>query len=74
MIKLYEIHILLSFTRKIKPEYEDIDDDGGNYWQHDCQPELYMGVHLDITITLNNPGFLSTISKLLNLKFGSDPK
>ena len=52
----YEIHIPLSFTRKIKPEYEDIDDDGGNDWQHNCQPELYVGVHLDITITLNNPG------------------
>ena len=48
----YEIHIPLSFTRKIKPEYEDVDDDGGNDWQHNCQPELYMGVHLDITITL----------------------
>ena len=52
MWKLYEIHILLSFTRKIKPEYEDVDDDGGNYWQHNCQPQLYVGVHLDITITV----------------------
>ena len=52
IVSLYEIHIPLSFTRKIKPEYEDVDDDGGNDWQHNCQPELYMGVHLDITITL----------------------
>ena len=36
----------------MKPEYEDVDDDGGNDWQHNCQPELYVGVHLDITITL----------------------
>jgi len=51
---LYQSAILLFCLGVVVgyPEYEDIDDDGGNDWQHNCQPQLYVGVHLDITITV----------------------